>query len=1148
MLKQFLHVFILFIFLFSAFSSMAQKSVVTQHGDDGRSGWYPYEVLLNQKNVRPGSFGKIFTRPVDDQLYAQPLVVCNIEMPGLGKKNIVIVATVNNTVYAFDADDPLTSTPYWQRNLSEVNSRAPRQSDLKAACFGIYHDFTGNMGIVGTPAIDTTTKIMYVVARSLDTIQKKYAQYLHAIDIRTGKEVSGGPSYITATVPGYGDGSVGGFITFQQQKQNQRPGLLLMGDEVYVAWASHCDWGPYHGWVMGFDKNTLQLKHVYNNTPDGYNGGIWMTGGGPATDGEGNVYVGTGNGSVGIAGDPENLRNRSETVLRLTPSGDTMKVTSFFTPQNFQKLENGDLDLGVSQVMLIPGTNQAMVCVKDGNIYLMDKDNLGGYNPSQNQVLQTISLGSNASLRSSLTWYSGPEKGYAYSWSGNSVLNEYPYSYEDKKFDLANTKSSGVQGPSGSVGAFMAVSSNGSVDSTAILWTMYAATGDANGSVRPGILRAFDATNINNELWNSSIYPEDKPASYAKFTCPTICNGKVYLPTFTNALEVYGLTGKSEDTCGTINIAFNKTVSASSDSGGVFTANSAVDGKFDTRWISSSVSDPQYLTVDLGEVTNLCRAVTHWYNNNAREFKIQVSDDNVFWTDAVLIKDNIVTDNFIPLSISGRYVRLYCNGRASKKLGYSLTEFEIFGKKEFANCKSPYDLYTDSLKENSVILHWKELNEVKKGYKVEYKTVSAAEWTIEYTNADSLRITTLSCGTSYLFRVRAECDANDTSEFSNAAAFTTLTCSADCSPLPTRWYSEDIGNTGIPGRACYNGGVFEIAGSGENIGGSIDAFRFAYKTLIGDGEITARVVDMDVDDPLHKAGIMIRESLSPESRFVFVGLSVGGNAIFESRSEVGGNTFTQSSSNVIGAPYWLRFLITGSTYTAYISTDGNEWMQLGNSVDAGFGNGLPVYSGLAVNSHNNELLSTAHFDNYLLSGTLPVKLISFNASVNLDQTVQLAWMTNLDDHANYFGIEKSSDNKHFTEIHRTTAFKTGDYAAEYEYTDEHPINGINYYRLKIVDDDGEYSYSAINMIRINNVKAPSLYPNPASGIVKIEKGTDKVQSVRFYNEMGQLVKSVSNKNGDNILIMPVNALSNGLYFVEIRTINDIFREEILIKN
>lgn len=1143
---------ILFLFLLATIvsnqKSYAQKSVVTQHGDEGRSGWYKDELILNQKNVRPGSFGKIFTRYVDDQLYAQPLVVCNIEMPGEGKRNIVICATVNNTVYAFDADSANRTTPYWQRNLSEANSRAPKQSDLKNACFGFYHDFTGNMGIVGTPAIDTVTKAMYVVARSYDTVNKTYSQFLHKMDIRTGNEFAGSPSYITATVPGYGDGSVGGFITFQQQKQNQRPGLLLMGDEVYIAWASHCDWGPYHGWVMGFDKNTLQLKHVYNNTPDGYNGGIWMTGGGPATDGEGNVYVGTGNGSVGITGDPGNLRNRSETVLRLTPSGDTMLVSSFFTPKNFQKLENGDLDLGVSQVMLIPGMDQAMVCVKDGNIYLMDKDNLGGYNSTQDQVIQTISLGSNASLRSALTWYGGPDKGYAYSWSGNSVLNEYPYSYTNKKFDLPNTITSGVQGPSGSVGAFMAVSSNGSVDSTAILWTMYAATGDANGSVRPGILRAFDATNVNNELWNSSIFAEDKPASYAKFTCPTICNGKVYLPTFTNALEVYGLTGKSTDTCSTTNVALNATVSASSDSGGVYEPHSAVDGNFDTRWLSSSASDPQYLTVDLGTTTNLCRAVTHWYNNNTREFKIQVSDDNINWTDAAAIKDNIITDNYIPLNTAGRYVRVYGTARASKKLGYSLNEFEIFGQKEIASCTPPYDLYADSIKENGATLHWKEASEVKKSYKVEYKTVSAAEWTVEFTTADSLVLTTLSCGTSYLFRVRAECDVNDTSEFSNSAAFTTLICSGDCNPLPTRWYSEDIGNTGVPGRACYTAGVFEIAGSGEEIGGNLDAFRFAYKTLVGDGEITTRVVDMDVDDPLHKAGIMVRESLSPESRFVYVALSVGSNAVFETRSETAGTAVTQSSANIINAPYWLRLVISGSIYTAYISADGNEWTQLGTSVDAGFGNGLPVYAGLAVNSHNNELLSTAHFDNYVLTGALPVKLISFNASVNLDQTVNLEWLTSLDDHADYFEVERSTDNKHFTALSNVSAFTSGDYVAEYEYTDTHPAKGINYYKLKMVDKDGGYSYSGIAMIRINNVKAPSLYPNPAAGSVKIEKGTDNIQSIRVYNELGQLVKTINNTSGNNIIVMPVNALSNGMYYVEIRTATDIFREELVVKN
>lgn len=1125
----------------------AQKSIVTQHGDDGRSGWYKDEVILNQSNVRPGSFGKLFTRAIDDQMYAQPLVICNVEMPGVGKRNIIIAATVNNTVYAFDADSANVSAPYWQRSLNLPNSRAIHINDISGACFGIYHDFSGHMGIVGTPAVDTVNNIMYVVARTIDTVQKKFYQYLHAMDIRTGEEKPGSPSFITATINAYGDGSAGGLLTFNQQKQNQRPGLLLLGDEVYVAWASHCDWAPYHGWVMGFDRKTLERKHVYNATPDGYNGGIWMTGGGPSVDPEGNIYVGVGNGSVGVKGDPGNIRNRSESVLKLVPSGDTMKLVSFFTPTNFQVLENSDLDLGVSQVMVIPETNLAMECVKDGNIYVMDRSDLGSYHDTGNNVVQTISLGRNASLRSSLTWYGGHEKGYAYSWSGNSVLNEYPFNYSNQRFDLDNTVSSGVQGPSGSVGAFMAVSSNGSVDSTAILWTSYPATGDANTSVRPGILRAFDATNINNELWNSSIYNEDEPASFAKFVCPTICNGKVYLATFNNALEVYGLTGFKADTCSTDNLAYDKPATASSDSGTVYTPHSAVDKNFDTRWVSNA-SDPQYLYVDLGSVTNLCRAVTHWYNNNAREFKIQVSDDAVNWTDAASVTSNIITDNYIPLSTAGRYVRVYGTKRAEKKLGYSLTEFEVFGQKTVSDCEPPYDLYADSIKESGATLHWNENSEVKKSYKVEYKTVSAVSWNVEFTAADSLVLDNLSCGTSYLFRVRAECDVNDTSEYSNSAAFTTLTCSGDCNPLPTRWYTEDIGNTALPGRACYNEGVFEVAGSGEDIGGTTDAFRFAYKTLVGDGEITTRVADLDEDDPLHKGGIMMRESLEPQSRFAFVGLSVGSNAIFETRSEEGGTANVQSSAATINAPYWIRLVVSGSTFSAFISEDGIAWTQLGTSVDAGFGNGQPVYAGLAVTSHNNELLSTAHFDNYALTGALPVELISFKASLNLNQTVLLQWTTSREDNTKYFGVERSADNKHFSEITRVDALNSGRYTATYQTTDAHPASGINYYRLRMVDADGKFTYSPTATIRVTKSKAPVVYPNPVAGTVYVAQGTDAVKIVRIFNETGQLIKTISNSQLQNIISVPVGALSNGLYYIEIKTDNETYREKLVVKN
>src|ERR1044072_411877 len=214
--------------LFLIISLYAQKSVLTQHNDVNRTGWYDNETILNKSNVRQGSFGKIFARTVDDQVYAQPLVNLGVTIQGIGKKNIVFVATVNNSLYAFDADSANVTTAYWKVNLTTAHSRVINKADETGACGGFYNDFSGNMGIVGTPVIDSTTNTMYVVARSIDTAggAKNANQYLHALDITTGAEKANSPVLIAATISGTGDGSSGGSVSFDALHQNQRSGLL----------------------------------------------------------------------------------------------------------------------------------------------------------------------------------------------------------------------------------------------------------------------------------------------------------------------------------------------------------------------------------------------------------------------------------------------------------------------------------------------------------------------------------------------------------------------------------------------------------------------------------------------------------------------------------------------------------------------------------------------------------------------------------------------------------------------------------------------------------------------------------------------------------------------------------------------------------
>lgn len=511
-------------------------SVLTQHNNNFRSGLNSHETVLTTSNVNSNLFGKLFVLPVDDQIYAQPLVVSNVNIAD-SFSNVVYIATVNNTVYAYNADN---GQLYWKKNFTASGMRPVKNTDMTGACGGDYQDFSGNIGIVGTPVIDSLSHTMYFVARSVAN-NNNFVQYLHSIDIITGLDKAGSPAKITATYTGGGDGSVNNVLTFDAQKQNQRQALTLLDGIVYISFSSHCDWGPYHGWILGYDSKTLQQEIVYNDTPEGGNGGIWESGMGMAADDNGNLYLVAGNGTVGLNGDPSNLINRGESALKLVPSGNTLQVASYFTPSNYQMLEDKDLDYGDMGAFLIPNSSYFFTGAKDGHLYLLDKDNMGGCSTNSNNIQQEIDLGVTWSLRCQPTYYKGNSVEYVYVWAEKDNLRAFPFDRLTGMLNVSNQKISSVQGPTGRNGAMLSVSSNGDLPGTGILWASYAASGDANQQTRPGILRAFDAQDVTKELWNNSVDPNDAAGNYAKFSSPTIANGHVYLATFSNQLVVYGL-------------------------------------------------------------------------------------------------------------------------------------------------------------------------------------------------------------------------------------------------------------------------------------------------------------------------------------------------------------------------------------------------------------------------------------------------------------------------------------------------------------------------------------------------------------------------------------------------------------------------------
>jgi hypothetical protein len=546
MIKKLLIPIIFIILLFSCKKELTNNSniisipwsasVLTQHNDNSRTGLNDHEKILTTSNVNTKQFGKLFTLSVDDEVYSQPLVFSNLAI-GTGKHNVVFIATVNNSLYAFDGND---GSLYWKKNFTLSGMRPPINGDMTGGC-NPYTDFTQNIGIVGTPVIDSLSQTIYFVARSTDGTN--FYQYLHAVNIVNGNEQSGSPVLITASVTGNGDGSVNNVVSFDPWRNNQRQGLALVKGVIYITYSSHCDWGPYHGWILGYNARTLQQAIVYNDTPTGDSGGIWESGMGVAADALGNLYVTTGNGTVGSANnnpnpDPTELTNRAESALKLAPSGSTLKVSSYFTPTNYLDMNNHDMDYGTMGSLLIPNSSYYFTGSKDGNLYLLNRDNMGGYSSSSNQIQQTIPI--NGSMHCQPAYYKGSGNEFVYVWSENLPLLALSFERSINTFSDQQILSN-VDGPHGQSGAILSVSSNGLVDGTGILWAAHAISTDAESVAGPGILRAFDANDITRELWDTGMNSNDYPGYFAKFSAPTIANGHVYLATFSKQVVVYGL-------------------------------------------------------------------------------------------------------------------------------------------------------------------------------------------------------------------------------------------------------------------------------------------------------------------------------------------------------------------------------------------------------------------------------------------------------------------------------------------------------------------------------------------------------------------------------------------------------------------------------
>src|SRR5216684_8386920 len=512
--------------------------VFTQRYDPQRTGQNRQESILTPSNVAGSTFGKLFSCAVDGEVYAQPLYVANFAIAG-GTHNVVFVATMNDSVYAFDADAS-PCVQYWQKSFLGTGVTTVSPGDT-----GETGDINTIIGITGTPVIDPATGTLYVVAKTKEPTG--YFQRLHALDLATGNEKFRGPANLSSaiTVPGSGDrdstcpASVGS-VAFCPLRENQRPGLLLLNGKVYVAWASHGDQNPYHGWVIGYSAADLtQAPVLFNTTPNGSRGRIWMSGMGPAADADGNIYVITGNGTFDTA---VPRTNYGDSFIRLSPASG-LSVADFFTPANQSDLNANDFDVGSGGAIVLPDSAGSAAHPhlliggdKQGVLYVIDRDNMTGFNAGGDQILQTVPITAGPAC-TICGIFSTPAfwEGKLYVAAIGDVLKQYTVA-SGVLSALPALQASDVFGYPG---ATPAISSNGAANG--IVWVVNTSnngTGTSGGN-GPAILFAYDATNLS-KLYSSPTSGPGAAGNAVKFVVPTVANGKVYVGTQTE-LSVFGL-------------------------------------------------------------------------------------------------------------------------------------------------------------------------------------------------------------------------------------------------------------------------------------------------------------------------------------------------------------------------------------------------------------------------------------------------------------------------------------------------------------------------------------------------------------------------------------------------------------------------------
>jgi hypothetical protein len=503
----------------------AATDVLTYHNDIARTGQNLNETVLTTSNVTSAKFGKLGFYSVDGLVDAQPLYASNVAVPGNGTHNLLIAATEHDSVYAFDAD---SGTTIWHTSMLKTGETT---SDPRGCS-----QVAPEIGVTSTPVIDRTrgaNGVVYVVAMSKDG-SGHYHQRLHALDLALGTELFSGPVDVQAQYPGTGDNSDGTNVIFDPGQYKERAALLLMNAILYTSWASHCDIRPYTGWIIAYNPATLAQTSVLNVTPNGNEGSIWMSGAGLAADSSGNIYFLDANGdfdtNLNASGFPSD-GDYGNAFMKVSTSGG-LAVADYFEMDN-QASENGsDIDLGSGGAMVLPDLNDgaghtmhlAVGAGKDANLYVVNRDSMGKFNPSNNNAIYQELAGK---LPGGVFGMPAYFNNTVYFGSVGSPIQAFTIT----NAKLSASATAHTANSFGYPGASPSISANGS--SNGIVWAI-----ENSGTA---VLHAYDAGTLN-ELYNSNQASgsRDHFGAGNKYMTPTIVNGKVFVGT-PNGVAVFGL-------------------------------------------------------------------------------------------------------------------------------------------------------------------------------------------------------------------------------------------------------------------------------------------------------------------------------------------------------------------------------------------------------------------------------------------------------------------------------------------------------------------------------------------------------------------------------------------------------------------------------